>query len=552
MHLSIHKDVCPPFQTVSIVIYWKEIYSSNPITLWPDCQCWLVPRFPAIFSFSQSWVKVCKSAIDVVFQLEILVVTGAGQHVSLLQFLLLNRCCSLARNERNFAQSVNTSSGWLANSVTHLAAMKFIYRTGRQAKIEISICTAWCEALLLQFYTNTANMKCKSCGIMLNGVWKEVYYQNGLLSVYLQCLTCYSSKRKSVDLSVNSENHYSCAICTRSYSAQNHLQLHLAIHTAMGRKDTKLEDSISLDADGIVPFDFELKPLLPHKDPITKASATSRPVSSAKFTQVITPTITPPKSSKLKVNCPVCDAEFFSLKRLKLHCRSLHSAQMPFICAICSKGFAQEIGLIRHLSSAHSTVEPQCDCSHCDSLNQRYTVDKIKRKTRLFLCPGRLYDCPFCLKLLSDAGGLRQHLRSHAPNQTPTSCPNCHECLKNPAELARHSRLCKFKYSCRQCTKRFSSKFHLNLHMNEAHWKPRNFRCPVCKKAFSDRRNVKSHEKSHLVNKSLHCPTCQRKFTSAQQWENHVSLHNADKPFYCTLCHRYFRRRHHIILKHCR
>jgi len=97
--------------------------------------------------------------------------------------------------------------------------------------------------------------------------------------------------------------------------------------------------------------------------------------------------------------------------------------------------------------------------------------------------------------------------------------------------------LSKEKLHCPECEAEFSSKSSLRKH-KKIHKK---FDCEVCGKSFNRQSNLKTHMRSHTQEKLFSCPNCNQKYAKKQSVDIHLNGGRCFKrPFPCTVCSRSF------------
>ena len=59
------------------------------------------------------------------------------------------------------------------------------------------------------------------------------------------------------------------------------------------------------------------------------------------------------------------------------------------------------------------------------------------------------------------------------------------------------------------------------------------YECDVCKKRFSEKRRLKSHESTHTLKKPYECYICNRKFTNQTCFLKHTTTHTGRGDQFC-------------------
>ena len=96
------------------------------------------------------------------------------------------------------------------------------------------------------------------------------------------------------------------------------------------------------------------------------------------------------------------------------------------------------------------------------------------------------------------------------------------------AHLLTHTRI--KEYSCSKCSKQFTQKSTLEVHMRSVHLKIKPHKCSVCSSTFSQLTALKGHLATHDKKKSYPCPLCPAAFGSKVEVSRHVdSVKHAGK-----------------------
>ncbi|XP_068197184.1 zinc finger protein 11-like isoform X2 [Antennarius striatus] len=311
------------------------------------------------------------------------------------------------------------------------------------------------------------------------------------------------------------------------------------------------------DAPQMVMFDEELS---------------THPSTSADYPESPKPPEAPPplrrkqRPSGGQHKCPECVQTFGQRSALLEHRRRLHGGAAPYGCSQCGRSFRTAALLGGHrLRKCKNAAYP---CVRCGG---SFPTSRDKFRHR---CPqrGRSHDCGQCGKSFPKAGGLKEHLLSHAHARL-FKCSHCGEGFPGLGELKQHQRVDHDKpYGCEQCGRSFISPRCLSKHQQrhleagptgrrEAAKKasvkaayPRGrltHNCPLCGRSFKYRFEFLEHQRFHTAVKPYRCSQCGKAFRS----EAHLSAHRKRKcpgaAHVCTRCGSLFRSLHERVRHQC-
>uniref|UniRef100_A0A672ZF34 C2H2-type domain-containing protein n=1 Tax=Sphaeramia orbicularis TaxID=375764 RepID=A0A672ZF34_9TELE len=158
-------------------------------------------------------------------------------------------------------------------------------------------------------------------------------------------------------------------------------------------------------------------------------------------------------------------------------------------------------------------------------------------------CEKKPYHCSVCTKTFSQKSHLEIHMTSHT-GEKRFKCSLCHKCFRHRSNLKRHMRAHTGEklFHCPVCQKRFICNSHLTGHMI-IHTGEKPFSCSECGKRFTWKIVLERHMRLHTGEKPFSCSECGKRFTRKMGLERHVMLHTGEKPFSCSECGKRFTRK---------
>lgn len=95
-------------------------------------------------------------------------------------------------------------------------------------------------------------------------------------------------------------------------------------------------------------------------------------------------------------------------------------------------------------------------------------------------------------------------------------------------------------FSCRLCSKTFSSQLLLAHHRSKSHAPQRRFVCAVCGKLFKKQVHLQNHMRIHTGEKPFQCSDCGKTFSLLANLMRHTLVHSGVRPYRCDVCYRSF------------
>eukprot|EP00347_Sterkiella_histriomuscorum_P012688 403367604 len=98
------------------------------------------------------------------------------------------------------------------------------------------------------------------------------------------------------------------------------------------------------------------------------------------------------------------------------------------------------------------------------------------------------------------------------------------------------------------CNSSYTRTFRLNFHIRTFHLGVRKlFSCQQCSKNFTEKSNLKIHMRKHTGDRPYSCLYCQQKFSAIGNMKDHQRRHFREKPYQCTCCNKKFYRQYLLV-----
>ena len=169
-------------------------------------------------------------------------------------------------------------------------------------------------------------------------------------------------------------------------------------------------------------------------------------------------------------HCDPCEVSFCLTKILDLHYQIVHQ-EKRYTCHICLKSLTNAWRLKQHIDGIHKGLKP-------------YSGKSSKK-------------CPFCDNWDIKTEMLKDHVsRVHPDEPLPFMCDKCDHKTFNKYNLESHIKIMhtqKQEYLCDQCDFVTNYSNGIKRHVMTVHMNIASYQCHLCPKALKDSRSLKRH-----------------------------------------------------------
>ncbi|KAJ8683720.1 hypothetical protein QAD02_019512, partial [Eretmocerus hayati] len=139
------------------------------------------------------------------------------------------------------------------------------------------------------------------------------------------------------------------------------------------------------------------------------------------------------------------------------------------------------------------------------------------------------FSCAHCSKTFSHKGNLNLHVMKHT-NAKPYSCSQCVFESSFRGNLNRHMKLHtgNYPYFCKICAKGCTDNWSLKTHTrshNARHNGGKPYPCSLCDRSFGSRGDLGRHSKRHGEGKAFACLLCPKRFLCEVHLKRHEQTH---------------------------
>ena len=238
------------------------------------------------------------------------------------------------------------------------------------------------------------------------------------------------------------------------------------------------------------------------------------------------------ESPVLLRTCHICVKIFQNQKEYEEHRNLVHKKNQREICKHCGKTFSHKYYLNTHINLVHSQSPDQGKCNQCEETFENHyklTIHKRQKHTE------RIFSCEYCPLTFTLVSHKDTHIRRHHLKLKDFACDKCDYKGFSVHYLRVHiiQKHSDFRpYKCHLCPMAFSRVASLYQHRGtheNALKKTKDFSCPICGKAFVNKKGSERCNKRHQ-SEGVKCSSddCDTTFTSKCLMKKHLKESHTD------------------------
>ncbi|CAG9764982.1 unnamed protein product [Ceutorhynchus assimilis] len=263
------------------------------------------------------------------------------------------------------------------------------------------------------------------------------------------------------------------------------------------------------------------------------------------------------KESLYKFKCLYCPTLFLTMQDEEQHVKTIHPNENPKHIYFNENDSQEKSIKEENVIVKTPKTTDKSDIGLKAKHMIKHPIPKINpeevKKAKVVVDGRTFYICKECGKSLHSMYTYMWHTRIHT-GERPYVCNICNKQFRVSQGLVRHlkethERIKNFK--CDICDRSFTTKRNVEEH-RRIHTNERPYICEMCGKSFKQKASLFVHNRSHSTEFPFTCTECPQKFKTKAPLVLHASTHTGEKPFSCDICGRNFRikyelKRHKLI-----
>lgn len=221
------------------------------------------------------------------------------------------------------------------------------------------------------------------------------------------------------------------------------------------------------------------------------------------------------------IRCELCETpnHLWGPEKLKQHVNDVHRKPEPNNSEEKAPSVVSSSNTPDHPDESHK-------CKLCGPPKDYETPDGLRLHDET-VHQGIRYTCNQCSRKFTQMVSLRHHTNDYHGKFSPYKCPDCSSSFSMRRQLTVHVKTLHPRRNCSECSRSFSRREHLTDHINAIHHKLRPFQCLHCHKTFTQKSTLTRHiNTAHNKFKPFHCQECSRPFARKSDLTRHIkTLH---------------------------
>ena len=219
--------------------------------------------------------------------------------------------------------------------------------------------------------------------------------------------------------------------------------------------------------------------------------------------------------------CKECGKDFSCQSHLSTHKKAVHE-KLKWDCGNCEFRASSAGNLRRHQKNVHDGDKEECKICFKRLHNVAVHIKEVHE--------GYKYKCDQCNLIFSSNGGLRHHkMKIHAGIRY--NCKDCDKSFKNNKSLKNHIKINHdddgSRFQCPSCGLKFLLEMYLIRHTEKHHTikevKPFHT-CDICGHKAKNKRSIQIHKLTIHDGVKYSCKDCSKDYTSKEMLKQHTDI----------------------------